>query len=306
MKALVTGSAGFLGRHFVEELLAQGYEVVYCDIAYSDAARGPGVRGDALFLFQHETEVFDLVVHCAAVEPHRVAIDTRPWTFPMNMHLDAALFDWAIRTKQRQVLYISSSAVYPIELQQLATIRGRLAEGEVDLDYPQQPDGSYGVTKLTSEHMAAAARASGVPVTVVRPFSGYGADQGEDWPFGAFLHRALRRESPFLIWGSADQVRDWIHVSDVVRGSLRVAHHQRESDFYESVNVCTGQGTAMGDLALLFMQAVGYEATLNINTSAPMGVMNRVGDPVVFFEYYEPKITIQQGVFDAVRQLTGG
>ena len=283
--ALVTGSSGFVGRHMCAELQRRDYDVVEVDIEDG---------GDALVTFKHSDKRFDLVVHAAAVNPFRSAIDKTPSIFAQNMHLDSAMFDWAIKTRQRHVLYLSSCAVYPIVL---CKSPNRLMEDEIDLDYPENPDSTYGITKLTGEQLARSARACDVPVTVVRPFSGYGEDQNANWPFGAFAQRAQNHESPFTVWGSAEQTRDWIHISDVVRGALAVV----DSNIDLPVNLCTGQATSMGDLALMMMNHAGYDATINVDRSQPMGVRHRIGDPSRFFEFYEPRVSIEEGVARALK-----
>jgi len=299
--ALVTGAAGFVGRHTVAELRARDYDVHRCDIA------GPMAWSMKDFndVVRWNDNVYDLVVHCAAVGAHRAAIDGQPMTFAQNMQLNAALFHWAMRTRQKRVLYISSSAAYPIEYQNIlgGDHEMRLEEDMIDLWDPRLADGTYGITKLTGEHLAAAARAAGVPVTVVRPFSGYGEDQGTDWPFGAFVQRIRNGESPFTIWGSARQCRDWIHIDDVVKGMLSVAFAQRDGQSDgEPVNLCTGQGTSMSDLVHLMMNAVSRDSwTIVVDETKPLGVLNRVGDPTRFFEYYEPKVTIEEGVYRALK-----
>lgn len=284
MKALVTGAAGFLGRHFTAELAVRGYQVARCDIT---------LGWDALDLFRESTDRYDLVVHAAAREPHRAAIDGKPAGHVYNQLLDAAMFDWAIRTGQGRVLYLSSSAAYPVDLQGVGHTY-RLQEddlGYLDDRSAPWPDASYGWTKLTGEHLAESARAAGLPVTVVRPFSGYGEDQAEDFPFGAFVARARRREDPFPLW-NADAVRDWIHVDDVVRGALAVV----ESGTTEPVNLCTGIGTSCGDLAAMVAKAAGYSPELRPQGDKPAGVAYRVGDPTRLHRYYTPQVTIAEGV----------
>src|SRR6266498_4063810 len=219
-QALVTGAAGFLGRHFAAELRARGWDVAGWDVAE---------HKDCLFLFHNDVPgaPYDLVVHAAARSPHRAAIDGLPGTHVYNQLLDAAMFEWAIRTGQRRVLYLSSCAVLDPE-----------------------PD-AYGQVKLAGERMAGQARACGVPVSVVRPYSGYGEDQSGQFPFGAFVARARRRADPFEIWGDGKQVRDWIHVDDLVAGALAVARAGTD----EPVSLCTGTGTSMLQLARLVVAA---------------------------------------------------
>lgn len=289
MKTLVTGSAGFLGRHFVAALDDQGHEVVGADIV-------DGV--DALDVFRYNTTHFDLVIHCAAVSPHRAAIDGNALTVGAgNIELDAALFQWAARTCPGRVVYFSSSAAYPVDYQCRQAAPWPMDEGLVDLDDPERPDAIYGWTKLTGERLAAAYREQGGTVTVVRPFSGYGEDQSADFPFGAFRDRALAREDPFTVWGDGTQVRDWIYVDDVVAGTLAVA----EQGVDVPVNLCTGIGTSMRELATLFMVAAGYCPEVSFQPDRPAGVAYRVGDPTRLHDFYTPKITLAEGVRRALR-----
>lgn len=260
MKALVTGSAGFIGRHFSAELLRRNWEVRGRDV----------VEGrDALDYFVRVSDRFDLVVHAAARSPHRAAIDGDSHSHIYNQHLDAAMFDWAVRTRT-PVLYLSSCAV---------------------LD--DVPD-AYGLLKLTGERMAEQARAAGIEVTVVRPYSGYGEDQDERFPFGAFVARAKRREDPFVIWGDGTQVRDWIHVSDVVNGALAVA----EAGTDEAVSLCTGRGVSMLELARYACLAADYPTlpSFELHPGRLAGVPHRVGDPSTMTRWYTAKVGLEEGV----------
>jgi nucleoside-diphosphate-sugar epimerase len=252
---------------------------------------------DALAYFRQGTSQYDLIVHGAASAPHRVAIDSQPQHFARNLQLDSAMFEWAVRTGQGRVLYLSSSAVYPIEFQRDNAYREPLYEDMVDLSDCSEPDSVYGWAKLTGERLAAEARKAGLPVTVVRPFSGYGEDQSTDFPFRAILDRVIRREDPVTVWGSGTQVRDWIHIDDVVSGMLAVA----ESGTTEPVNLCTGDGLSMFELARLAASVAGFEPSVEALSDKPAGVAYRVGDPTRFHEIYTPKVTLEQGVIRALR-----
>lgn len=290
MKALVTGSAGFVGRHMAVELDRRGWETAGLDVM-------TGV--DALDYFRHGTQRWDLVVHAAASAPHRAAIDGEAEHFARNAQLDAAMFDWAARTGQGRVLYLSSSAAYPIDLQDDHATARELREDDIRWEGRRNignPDAAYGWTKLTGERLAAAARREGLPVTVVRPFSGYGEDQTENFPFRALVERGRRREDPFVIWGDGQQVRDWIHIDDVVAGALAVV----ESGTEDPVNLCTGIGTSMVELAQLACEQAGYQPEFEFRLDKPAGVAYRVGDPSRFHQYYKPTVTLAEGVARAL------
>lgn len=286
MRALVTGCSGFVGRHIIDALDRNGWATAGIDI--TDGF-------DALDYFRSKSARWDLVVHAAASSPHRAAIDGEPQHFARNLQLDAAMFDWAVRTGQGRVLYLSSSAAYPIVLQD-GEPEYALHEVNIRLKDVWQPDSVYGWAKVTGELLAAQARRAGLPVTVVRPFSGYGENQSEDFPFRALVERARRREDPFVVWGDGNQVRDWIHISDVIAGMLAVV----ESGTEDPVNLCTGVGTSMRDLAELACELVGYKPTFQFLTDKPAGVAYRVGDPARFHAIYKPTVSLADGVARAL------
>jgi nucleoside-diphosphate-sugar epimerase len=247
-------------------------------------------------VFREDEAVYDLVVHCAAAAPYRAAIDGQPMNLVTDLMLDSALFEWAVRTGQKHVVYMSSSAAYPVVLQREG-VRTQLDELQIDPSRPELSDAAYGVTKLVGEQMAEAARSAGVRVTVVRPFSGYGEDQGENWPFGAFIGRALRREDPFVVWGDSTQVRDWIHIDDVVKAILRLVELKVE----EPVNLCTGIGTSMVSMVTKICAAAGYFPEIEVDKKAPQGVHHRVGNPWRLRQYYTPEISVEEGILRALK-----
>ena len=188
MRALITGDRGFLGRHFKTELARRGWQVAGLDIKATSAQ-------DCRLYFREclnrgmELGAWDLVVHCAAVVGGRLTIDGDPLATAESLSIDAEMFRWAAVARPGRVLYFSSSAAYPITYQTGSPVR--LHENDVwngdrdDGGHPvpgtywdvSEPDQVYGWTKVTGELLASRLREAGVPVTVVRPFSGYGEDQ---------------------------------------------------------------------------------------------------------------------------------
>lgn len=293
MKALVTGAAGFIGRHMTAELINRGYQVARCDLT---------LGWDALDVFRTSSTHYDLIVHAAASSPHREAIDRQPVHMARNLQLDAAMFDWAVRTDQGRVLYLSSSAAYPIDLQEDFSRPILLKESDIrvgDRLNIGRPDAAYGWTKLTGEMLADTARSSGLQVTVVRPFSGYGEDQSYNFPFRAIVERARTMSESFAIWGDGSQVRDWIHVDDVIAAALAVV----ESGTTDPINLCTGIGHSMLELAQMACAAVGLTPVFEFRLDKPSGVAHRAGDPMNMHRYYTPAIPLAEGVERALSAL---
>lgn len=292
-RALVTGSRGFVGSHMVEELRRRGWVVDGVDLADSI---------DAHQVFQSPiTPRYDLVVHAAYHVGGRAAIDGINTNFSQNVCLDGAMFDWAIRTQQRRVLYFSSSAVYPIKFQTrefFTTHTRNLRESDVDFDNLMLPDKGYGWAKLTGECLAADAARNGLCVTVVRPSSGCSALQDTTYPFTAIAQRVARRESPLTVWGPPGQTRDFIHIDDVIGASLAVSG-ARAAD---PVNICTGVATTMGELASMMwkrMHGTIKGLTIAYDETKPTGVYRRVLDPTLMLNYYQPKFSMRDLVNEA-------
>ena len=301
MRALVTGAAGFVGRHMMTGLGHRGWDVLGVDLRDGPCPVGALTRMDAREIFNGRflpKTRFDLVVHCAYHVGGRAAIDGEPRMLARNLELDASLFRWATQTGQERVVYYSSSAAYPVAYQQFDDWK-RLAENDIDLQNAQQPDARYGWAKLTGEHLAEAAKLLGLRVHTIRPFSGYGADQDLAYPFPAILARV--RSGDMTVWGPRGQCRDWIHIDDVVGCSIAAV----EKDVFDPINACSGVGVEMGDLAIRMARITGGIEPKDpfYRIDKPTGVMVRIGDPTKMRTIYTPQISIEDGIKRALGEL---
>lgn len=290
MRALVTGSAGFIGRHFAHRLEAEGHTVERVDIDDPDRPT------DCRDFFAYSCRTFDLVVHCAAIVGGRARIDGDPLAVATNLAIDSDMFRWALRTRPGRVVYFSSSAAYPIHLQHRSCHRAQLTESDIDLDHPALPDQTYGWAKLTGELLARHAAQQGLRVHVFRPFSGYGEDQSLDYPFPSFIARAAARQDPFEIWGDGSQTRDWIHVDDIV-GAVQAAVR---FDIEGPVNLGWGEPVSMGELVLEVCEQAGYHPHIDLRRDMPTGVHHRVADARKMLSFYAPQVTLSEGVARAL------
>ena len=276
-------------------LISQGHDVEGFDLK-------DGV--DAMDVFTTNEVVYDLVIHLAAIVGGRETIENSPLVVAHDLALDSVFFNWAVRTKQPRIVYYSSSAAYPVSEQtwlwsesyrQTKKVWG-LVENSIDLNAVEQPDMTYGWAKLTGEYLASFAEAEGTRVHVFRPFSGYGEDQDLTYPFPSFIKRAVDRDDPFVIWGDGNQYRDFIHISDVVSGTLEAVRN----DISGPVNLCTGRPVNFTELAKITTEIAGYRPSFEYLTDKPVGVQFRVGDPTKMNTFYTPKITLEEGVARAL------
>ncbi|NML55381.1 NAD-dependent epimerase/dehydratase family protein [Streptomyces sp. R302] len=294
MRVLITGAAGFIGRHLHRRLLDAGHEVLGIDLTPTPLAHGR----DALELFRRPApprSEFDLAIHCAAIVGGRASIDGSPLAVATNLGLDAWYMRWLTRARVPRAVYFSSSAAYPVALQQPGPLR-RLTETDIDFERPGRPDATYGLAKLAGEQLCAYAEAEGTRLTVLRPFSGYGADQDPAYPFPAFIRRAKQQQDPFEIWGDGSSTRDWIHVDDVVDATLAAVAEGVQGP----VNLGTGRATSFDELAALVTEEHGYRPEFKHLPAAPQGVHHRVADTARLRDFYEPRITLEEGIARAL------
>lgn len=282
MHVLLTGHRGFVGRHLHAALEERGDYVVGVDLA---------TGYDALDYFRTADARYDLAIHCGAIVGGRASIDGSPLGVATNLALDSWYMRWLVRTGTPRAVYFSSSAAYPVALQQPGDVR-RLYEEDINLSYMEEPDASYGWAKLTGEKLASYAEAEGCRILIPRPFSGYGEDQDEAYPFPAFIQRAKRRDDPFEIWGSGDSTRDWIHIDDLVGATLALL----DADVTGPINLGWGRATSFDDLARIVCSAAGYQPYLKHRADAPRGVHHRVCDPSRMLNHYVPTVTLEEGV----------
>lgn len=195
----------------------------------------------------------------------------------------------------RKVLFFSSSAVYPFG-EQSADHNQPLSEKLIDFkkDILGVPDMTYGWSKLTGEFLAQyAAKMYDLNVVIYRPFSGYGEDQDFTYPFPSIIRRVARKESPIVVWGSGNQLRDFIYIDDVIEAVFATENKLQPG---EALNLGSGVGTSFKQLAKLAGEIIGHRAAIVNYPTKPEGVFARVADCQKMFSHYQPKITLERGI----------
>jgi nucleoside-diphosphate-sugar epimerase len=286
MKILITGHMGFVGKYFMRKYADH-------DITGIDIKEGNDCRD----FFKTNTDKFDLIIHLAAIVGGRQTIEGNPLSVATDLAIDSDMIQWALRTKPGRVVYFSSSAAYPIKLQTGEYTRMQLDESMINLNDLEMPDLTYGWAKLTGEYCLQFLEAEGIKVNVFRPFSGYGTDQDLDYPFPSYIHRAKNLMNPFDIWGDGTQVRDFIHMQDIIDA----VDEAIKQDIRGAVNLGSGVATTFNHLQEIVCGIQGYTPEVNHIVDAPKGVMYRVCKPTKMLSFYKPKINIYDGIARALK-----
>ena len=343
-KILVTGGCGFVGRHLVRRLLAKGHEVwIVDDLStglhpaswLNDPAQPDGhqgistfthgrgcvkfIREDlAVFLLRQlgiidgservQLPPFDYVFALASIVGGRSKIDGDPLGVGVDLAIDALFFQWLARNRDKigRVLYASSSAAYPINLQAAS---GHIALSEEMIDFGSgklgQPDMTYGWSKLTGEYLShLAASRYGISIACVRPFSGYGEDQDLSYPVPAIAFRVARGDDPVTVWGTGEQGRDFVHIEDCVTAMILAVQRIQDGS---GVNIGTGRLTTFFEVATLFGALDGRKPTVKPQLDKPVGVQSRYCDPSRMEQVlqWKPSISLEEGfrrVLEAARE----
>jgi UDP-glucose 4-epimerase len=253
MKVLITGGAGFIGRHTTRGLLAENVRVLVIDDFSSSARENVDeflgfanfdlIEGDVCEQRQlREVMVSqkpDVVVHLAGLVSVARCQQCPDDSFRLNVHATKLVVTEAELAGCKRFVFASSAAVYG----NLST--KKLSEVE-SLPTALSP---YGEHKAEAEKWLMATKTNRMARIALRYFNVYGIGQPADSPYAGvitrFLEDSIYYKKPLQVFGDGEQSRDFIHVDDVVRANLEAIAGALPGGAY---NVCTGSGTSINQV----------------------------------------------------------
>jgi GDP-4-dehydro-6-deoxy-D-mannose reductase len=240
MRALVTGAAGFVGRHLVAHLSAHGDEVIGADRAHAPDLTDH--EGWVRFVASIKPQV---VYHLAAQTSVAASWVDPVGTYRANAEGTLAVLGACRDAGVERVLVISSSDVY-----------GHVADAELPLaeTAPTRPVTPYAASKLGAEAVARQAwYGHGLAVVVARAFNHTGPGQDPRFVAPALAGRiaaAERSGEATIAVGDQSARREFTDVRDVVRAYRLLVAAGEPGEIY---NVCSGRDVAICDLAALLL-----------------------------------------------------
>lgn len=298
MKILVTGGAGFIGSHIVDQLITEGHEVAVVDSLWEEGGGKESNLNPAARFYRADitdeaalSRIFDevrpeAVSHQAA--QHSVAVSTK------NPQLDARVNVLGLlnvltntaRVGAKKIVFASSGATY-----------GTPTRLPIDEDTIQRPESPYGITKLVAEHyLRYWHEANDLNFTALRYGNVYGPRQdpnGEAGVIAIFAKRFLTHQPVRIDW-DGEQRKDYVFVKDVARANV-LALTRGDNDIF-----CIGSGkpTSVNEIYKALADLTGYEPEI---VRAP----KRPGD--IYLSYFnsgkaerilgwKPSVSFEEGV----------
>ncbi|HYQ18816.1 MAG TPA: GDP-L-fucose synthase [Polyangiaceae bacterium] len=273
-RVLVTGGAGFLGRHVVEELRSRGAEQISVprsrDVDLTDASATRRV---------FEQERPDLVLHLAARVGGIGANQKLPGTFFRdNMAMGLNVVEEARRAGTSKVVIAGTICAYP----KFAPVPFR--EDDLWNGYPEETNAPYGVAKKALLVMAQAYRQEfGSNVVMLFPVNLYGPHDNFDLETSHVIPAMIRKfdaaqrgaAERVVLWGDGSPTREFLYVEDAARGLVDAAMLYDEAD---PVNLGAGFEISMLELARLISQKIGYQGEVVWDSTRPNGQPRRMLD----------------------------
>jgi dTDP-glucose 4,6-dehydratase len=308
MRVLVTGGAGFIGSHYVRQVLSGAYpamadaEVVVLDkLTYAgnkanlDPVAGSSrlrfVQGDICDanLVSQLTRGTDVVVHFAA-ESHvdRSILSAADFVLT-NVLGTQYLLQAALDAGVSKFVHVSTDEVY-----------GSIDEGSWPEDHPLLPNSPYSASKASSDLIARSFhRTYGLPVCITRCSNNYGPYQFPEKVIPLFVTNLLDG-AKVPLYGDGLNVRDWLHVDDHCEGIQLVAESGRPGEVY---NIGGGTELTNRELTELLLDVVGVDFSMVQPVADRKGHDRRYSVDISKISGelgYQPKVAFEQGLRNTV------
>jgi len=284
-RVVVTGGAGFIGSHLVERLVALGARVtVPLQSAETPQDNLAGVR-DRITLVVADLGRFEdcarvlaghhIVMNLAArVGGVQYNIDHPASMFRDNLTIFMNVIEAARLSAVERFLVVSSACVYPRE----CSVPTPEEEGFDGI--PEPTNEGYGWAKRMEEFLGQAyARQHGLSVAIARPYNAYGPrdnfDPTSSHVVPALIRRVCAGENPLRVWGTGDQTRTFLYVSDFVEGLIATAERYPQAD---PVNLGSTEEVSIRELTGLIVELSGTDVTVEFDATRPAGQPRRTCD----------------------------
>jgi GDP-L-fucose synthase len=295
-QVLVTGGSGFVGSHLVEALLTKGAKV-RVPIHHHSLRVGRGVVEEVpADLMSYEAclnllDGIDYVFHAAgSVGAAGVGPSDQMALINENLQLAGNIMRACWEAGTERLLLYGSSTGYP-------DVQYQVREEEMWDGPPHPAYMGYGWMRRYLEKIAEfVSSRSSLKIALVRPTAIYGERDASQHVIPSLIRRALSKEDPLLLWGDGSEVRDFLHVADLVRGSLMLLEKHAVCD---PVNIGYGETCTIREVLSMILRYSGYTGCrVHCDESKPSTIRYRAVsiDKAKQLLGFAPQITLEEGL----------
>lgn len=301
MKFAVTGGAGFIGNNIVRELLKNNHKVIVVDNLHT------GKKSNLIDVYdQIEFHNFDIrnfeglkkilkdidgVFHEAALTIVQESFLKKKEYFDVNVNGTENIFKIA-KDNDFKVVFASSSSVY-----------GDVSEIPITENFPRNPINPYGNTKLEDEFLAEK-YSDKVEIIGLRYFNVFGIGQTGSYAgvITKFMDQ-LGKKLPPKIYGTGDQVRDFVFVKDVASANLAAMQSKVKSGFF---NIGTGKSISIKQLAHMMIEIYGLSVEPEFTEPLQGDIMKSQADTSLTKKMinWEYKTNLREGLTEMIQNFS--
>jgi GDP-L-fucose synthase len=310
-KILVTGASGFIGSRLLKMLYENGYTNLRATTFSRDLRHDfegwenvEHFEGNlqTRFFCENVTKDVDVIFHCAANTSNALDTKVNPLLHvTANVEMNVNLMEQAWKNKVRKFMYISSNTVYPnigseyctesIEVQTPNIYPAYKAVGNMK---------RYGETlcDFLSNHIH-----NPMQCVIIRPSNAFGPNDKYDFEkchvTPANIRKVADGLNPIPVWGDGTEVRDVIHVDDMVSGFICVAENVNSYDIY---NVCYGSGYTVNEVLNTIKEIENNDNPIDyVSNKAPMIPVRLLSNRKLKQLGWKPKYDLRSGLEDALK-----
>jgi len=303
-KVSVTGGSGFIGTHYIQELLDSG-----CFVKTHIHENPLQIQDDRLEILKNInltcledclklTEGADYVIHSGGKIAHPSTVPTDIQISLQNIMVLGNVLDASNRNGVNRFLDLNSSTGYPDR-------RYPITEDEFWDEEPYKAYFGYGwMRRYREKLMEHVSKFSNMEIALARGTAIYGPNDNFNpktcHVVPALIKRVLDDENPFIVWGSHDVVRDFLYVKDVVKAALLILE---KGESMRPYNVGSGEAITVGDIVDAILKATDKNPEVVYDSSKPTTIpfrmvsTERLNKELGFI----PTYTFEEGINETVK-----
>jgi UDP-glucose 4-epimerase len=300
---LVTGGAGFIGSHLVDQLIQMSVErITIVDNFFLGKDRNlkdAKVKDKDLKVYNQDITDLDVmskimeeegtdVVFNLAVIPLPASLEKPAWTFTHNVDMTLTICELARKGLFKTLIHFSSSEAY-----------GNSISGQMDENHPLNGTTPYAASKAAGDLLVLSyCRTFGIDASIIRPINNYGPRQNEGSYAGVIpitIANIMRGESPH-IFGDGKQTRDYLYVTDTANAAIKI--YDCKGTREKVLNIASGKETSINYLVRLIADLMNFKGAIVYEPDRPADVKRHIANIYLAEDLidFKPTIAFEEGM----------